>query len=675
MPRIYCSVLIPNTIASVSDISSFREKSDAIKQAVRLVLMKKLRKDAGVFYALEPYHYIPSVESSSNDNQIALTVGMDLDFVEVLADVDEYLLFGSQARKLMKKLEHLDLEIRLIHSPDIHVTAEIIAKDQGLISSSASTSSEGITSSQQASSSLTDLGFFSEPALGQGKNAGASTSQPLSRKLDLHLFDDISLPHASKDKNIFLFIIHNLPDGIGDFKHGIDFVERLSPLLRSKGYQVYGLITTYTQPDKPDSQVSQIGRYIMDEVQKGYFDKALCFCAEPDMFQFMQTVRPAFLEDPSLSELSQMKLNQWINENSISLQHLFSHIAGGVEVSCPTIRFSSLAPKGIYFVNAYQYGSNSPNYGLDLPAFNTVFHAPMGSLNPKSHYQYGIKMTAPSHRPDFASQTLLTITEKNPAFVQTLLATKEPSQEQINEYFSSHYFMPGYLQTEEATSVFIITQVLRYLADDKVCDFFLPAKMVNTKAVALLLQQIGLQETDYVFLSEASASVDTYNKPKVRILSFRIADDQDYDALFEIANASVAASGDNTISLAFSRQFIPWYQFKKTPNPIAYFYSSELPEFINGLITQANTDHDEPLSNGLLTLKNYFNHLNQFLQHGQSAHWRVLHQTIDTELKDPTIQNEISGNLIGYCTKTVELLKKRAHSIRMDVCFKASLST
>ncbi|MFI5343007.1 MAG: hypothetical protein ACHQUC_02175 [Chlamydiales bacterium] len=457
---------------------------------------------------------------------------------------------------------------------------------------------------------------MSAVCVGPFSPSSSSFPNPATRRanLGIGIFDGVEIPPATSDKYIFCFLIHNVPDGIGDFLHAIDFLEKCSPIIQEKGYKVYALVTAYID-DSSTSAISKRGLFVQERLKTAHSYHHLCFVANEDLYE------SAF--SPKIPAKYQDSLYWWAQTHSEELASIRNHTAGVVEVSVKSPSFViDNFQKDVVITRCHQYGSDSNNKLVASDPFSNspyykICSVPMGGLNPLRKDAYGIKIIKSSSHLSRVER-LLALQSLAPEFLCALLDTDLPNETAASAYYTNHRFMPGYLQSYKAASAFITTQVIRYLdqiMQGLICDFHLPYNAIDQNEIINLLSHFGILADQVAFIHTLPPSSSSDKDIKIRIFTCRIESYEAYNALYQISGDGAAASGDNSISLAFSGDHIPWYQMKCV-KPICSFYTNELPKLINYLklsLTE-NSKGNEELIDGLQELFNYFDTLNTFVK-------------------------------------------------------------
>lgn len=424
-------------------------------------------------------------------------------------------------------------------------------------------------------------------------------------KMGVQLFRDVEFPVANPDKNIFCFLVNNLTDGVGDFAHALDFLEKSRPFLNAKGYIVMTIVTAYIDETNPDSAESKRGRYVLEAIKTAATDDYLIFIGHPDESLTLRGYEP-------ITNETRKKQREWLDQNKQKLQTLKYHTAGAIEISTKSPSFISrnVLP-GVSIIKCHQYGSGSSTDDEKVQYFE-MESVPMGSLDSEREDGFGIKII--KDRPYLSPEDrLLELEHTEPEFVRSLLGTESPTKENAKNYLNSHFFMPGYIQSEYAAITFIFIQFLRYrdqIFQGKRCDFFLTGCAINPDLMSKLLQVYGLESKDVAFITDPSSTYPS--EAKLRIFSFRINDANAYNSLYFLTGDGAAASGDNSISLAFSGRHIPWYQFKDV-NPIQSFYDTELYHFVRELTLDQDVRGNPLVKKGVSLFVQYINLLNRLV--------------------------------------------------------------
>ncbi|HET9843496.1 MAG TPA: hypothetical protein VFP93_02415, partial [Gammaproteobacteria bacterium] len=416
------------------------------------------------------------------------------------------------------------------------------------------------------------------------------SEKTLAPKLNLMLCKDKSIPAPCGDNNIIFLFIRNMYDGVGDFVHGVTFSKELN-VLKKKGYKICALVSTMTEdPLNENCKFTKRANFVKDMLISGKHDFDQWYLMEDLMNKAFD-----LKEWMTLSQQSDLigNLNKAAAAFEISYgfnhQELWEHLPTEVKV-----------------LKCRQYGSKAPNanpHALDL-----LTNASMG-LSQENCEGLGIKLYSPQIDEKNRSQRLLAISQRNPDFVNQLLCTQHPSIEQAEHYFSSHHFAPAYLQNSPGATAFILTQILKYLHSEgnleKKCDFLIPANVVDEETLRFFLHGYGFKDSDVAFVT-ANSNIQDHQNAKIRIISFRIHDDEDYDALFSMTQDGTGCSGDNSTSVCFSNRSLPYFQDKGAGSPLGNFYKTQLIFTLTQEIAQCS---DTMLKEGLHNLKNYFEHL------------------------------------------------------------------
>lgn len=396
----------------------------------------------------------------------------------------------------------------------------------------------------------------------------------------MKIFTDIDIPPAIEGKDIFCLVVGNQPDGVGDYMHALDFARRIKTPLAIKGYRLLILVESTVKSDlNEDAATNRRAKIIRDSLKKEerLFDYYFLF--EKDVKNYSMDLNEQF--------------EQWKSDNNTSLETLRHNIAGAMLVSYSTDCLYKILPNDINLISCRQYG-HLQNTISARPSLNA---ADMGTLNPDSAVFYGIKIKDPrnDHRSRIDKLNALRLNE--PHFVSTLLLDSKLSPE---EYFEYYHFMPAYLQTRSGASAFVLTQVLRFKDDGKICDFHLPKGVVDQEAITDLLAKVGITPDEIEFYPKDNVDASKNRIPKkIRIFYNRIELDSDFELLHQISDGA-GCSGDNSVTDAFSLESIPWFETKDpgAPGGLGHFFRDELPPLCE--------------KNGLYLLAEYFNILSRF---------------------------------------------------------------
>lgn len=298
--------------------------------------------------------------------------------------------------------------------------------------------------------------------------------------LDLTLCKDKRIPHADPKRKYVILFIENYVDGIGDFMHGLSFAKELKELLSDKGYSICAVVSTVK--DKPhdiDAPSTKRAASVKNMLESGTHDF--------DKWYLYEGVFP------------RVDSTDWINSpERRELREILSQAAIALEISYrfPLEPIKEFVPKNVEIVKCFQYGSMGPSaLKTDMNVFT---NAPMG-LPQEGQMAYGIKLYEPCINESTRIARLLAIgeRERNLNFVSHLLQKENPTVEDAAHYFSTHHFMPGYIQNIPYTIAFILVQVLRNLDIngnlEKSCDFLIPQNVVDESLIKFFLGKIGIK--------------------------------------------------------------------------------------------------------------------------------------------------------------------------------------
>ncbi|MGD9592830.1 MAG: hypothetical protein AB7V32_09950, partial [Candidatus Berkiella sp.] len=262
-------------------------------------------------------------------------------------------------------------------------------------------------------------------------------------------------------------------------------------------------------------------------------------------------------------------------------------------------------PPSTPLLNLQQYGSYQSLMGL------TDRH-----LGVKLYPEKEKAITTPAQR-------LLNIGENEPAFIQNLFGKINYNEQDAEQYLATHYFIPGYIQTFSASSTFILSQIEKHAQSpkgiEKRFDFVIPGSAIDEKLIRSVIEpalvEHGIKPNEIQFI-DANELKNELREPKadnakhkVRILSPFITSKEDYEAFYFLTHDGTGCSGDNTISISFSGQSLPYFQFKPNGFVISRFYTEHLIPLLENII---KTTAAPILAEGLISLKAYFEHLTTF---------------------------------------------------------------
>jgi hypothetical protein len=398
----------------------------------------------------------------------------------------------------------------------------------------------------------------------------------------MKIFKGVDLPPPAPEKNVFCIIVNNLPDGIGDFQHAMDFATHIKSYLSERGYKLAILVESNTDLDRSkDDAINWRANYVKQqlEVEKALFDGGV------------------YLFQPDMAKDTGFQFNEWRESNKSSLEVLSKSTAGAMMVSYNTHRVHTIFPEALKIVFCLQYGMQpwrSP----------TLHQANMGKLDPNSPACYGIKIKDYSKDGLTRQEKMETLKENEPDLVKALLR-----EQSVVNYFDTHYLMPAYLQTRSAACAFVLIQALRFKNEkDKTIDLHLPSKVVDRETLVEILEKNGISRDEIDFITPDDKKNIVNEKARIRIISWPIKLDADYDLLHAISDGA-GASGDNSITNACSLDAIPWFEIKGygEHGGLGRFMGVEFPDFITKLAFDATEN-----AQSLHVLAEYFTMLSRF---------------------------------------------------------------
>ncbi len=401
--------------------------------------------------------------------------------------------------------------------------------------------------------------------------------------------DQNSLAATSRHYNV-LIVVKNFSDGVGDYIHAKHFAREIKEFLQPYFYNIGFLLQTEHEDDKGETRNAE---YIINDLQTHY----TLFC---DKYWVFRNSLDYQTESPE-------ELNHWLQKSeNKGLEDFISHSIGIIEVSAglesPLKKYFSqkLIDFDIPLIESYQYGECQDATQADYPFFSSL---PMGLPINNESAACGIEINHRISQLD-PIDILLNLSNKEPLFVSQLLNTTIFNKENIEFYLKSHRFIPGYIQDKRIANIFIASYFLTY-KDEGRCDFFLPHRVIEPNEIISFLKDMELiqQENEVQFLSNDSHLVN--DNAVIRIFTHRIESDSDYDSLYGISSDGAACSGDNSTSLVFSSNNLPFLQYKDDDIISDFFYKGQLIGFIQRLLD--DRPRGDMLIAGLKKLINYFN--------------------------------------------------------------------
>lgn len=447
----------------------------------------------------------------------------------------------------------------------------------------------------------------------------------------IKIFKDADLPPPTPEKNVFCITVKNLEDGIGDFQHALDFAVHIKPYLSERGYKLAIVVESNTTSDRSkDDPINWRANYVKQKIEdeKALFDGG------------------AYLFQPDIAKDITLQFNEWRESNKSHLESLSKSTAGAMNVSHNTYRVHKIFPETLNIIGCLQYGMQA------WPS-SSLHQANMGKLDPDSSACYGIKIKDYSKDGLSRQEKMEMLKRSEPGLVEALL--KEQS---VENYFDTHYLMPAYLQTRSAACAFVLIQALRFKNDkDKTIDLHLPLKVVDRESLVEILEKNGISrdEIDFITLDVKKNVVN--EKARIRIISWPIKQDADYDLLHAISDGA-GASGDNSITNACSLDSIPWFEIKGygEHGGLGRFMGVEFPEFVTKLAFDSSEN-----AQALHVLAEYFIQLSRFrylstTRISPSDKYNPIFLDYDND--DPTEQDAIrSTKFQEYCECIAEYLR------------------
>ncbi len=399
-------------------------------------------------------------------------------------------------------------------------------------------------------------------------NNAPSTHQQLSFKQ----FESLAMPAPVGDKKYIILLIHNAPDGVGDFVHGQEFAKIIKNLTEKQGYKVCAVI----QSELATSSARI--KFMKDRLEKSQD----CF----DTYFFLN-------EGSTFNIDAHPELKKVLHQSACALDVSYAF----------SLDLKNNLSKDIPVVKCYQFGEDI-SVGGNFDVFKNA-HMGLNLTNPEC---YGIPLKdLPTGE---AEDLLLTIEDK--LFVQMLCNKKKPSKEDGKAYFDSRHMFPGYLQSKAAATAFVISNLLRYINNGKIekgCDFFLPKGMVDEELLRRYLKSLNIDPSEIQFINENSEPSQSGKIPSCRIFTGFNLNDSDYAKLYQFSNDVAGCSGDNSAALVISSHSLPFIQTKGTRRrggALDIFYD-DLGKCVDLAIKRASNDKE--MINNLNVLKEYFEHM------------------------------------------------------------------
>lgn len=398
----------------------------------------------------------------------------------------------------------------------------------------------------------------------------------------MKIFKDVDLPPPISEKNVFCITVHNVGDGIGDFQHAMDFAAHIKSYLSERGYKLAIVVESYKNSiHSVDAPINWRANYVKQNLvdEKALFDGG------------------AYLFQPDIAKEIAFQFNEWRESNKSSLETLSKSTAGAMNVSYYTYHVHKIFPETLNIISCLQYGMQA------WPS-STLHQANMGKLDPNSPACYGIKIKDYSKDGLTRQEKMETLKENEPDLVKALLR-----EQSVANYFDTHYLMPAYLQTRSAACAFVLIQALRFKKEnDKTIDLHLPSKVVDRESLVEILEKNGILGDEIDFITPDDKKNVVNEKARIRIISWPIKQDADYDLLHAISDGA-GASGDNSVTNACSLDAIPWFEIKGygEHGGLGRFMGDEFPGFITKLASDSSEN-----ARYLHVLAEYFTQLSRF---------------------------------------------------------------
>lgn len=469
--------------------------------------------------------------------------------------------------------------------------------------------------------------------------------------LGMDIFKEYDFPLATEQKNIFCILVQNVSDGIGDFMHAWELANKLKSTLHDQQYRIVALMEIFHDEPPQNALATTDAPPSTLTLTTRNRDLILKMLGNPHESPFDEVLYWDINKNKQADD--NQSFDEWKSANTHTLDQILPSIAGAIEVSYPTTHMRKLLGNQVKPISCFQYGFINPSDPHAYPLTQANMGFPE-ALNPNCP---GIKInTNPLPNSAENEQVLLALKEREPAFVNNLLLEKSP-----NEYFATHHFMPGYVQTKNAACAFITSHVLKYRGDNKTCDFLIPGNVVNEEAIYQLLEKSGINRSEVAFIKGNNHQESS--QAKVRIFSYRINNDNDYESLFRLSNDGAAGSGDNSLSTVLSGPHLPFYQYKGYP--IGNFYN-QLLYLVETCIEESICINDNALEDSLRELHAYFKHLNRIKSRGErDPNKSGVGDPGDLPDMAPTEETKINEELsliaserfFKYCQDTAEKLK------------------
>lgn len=327
---------------------------------------------------------------------------------------------------------------------------------------------------------------------------------------------------ASNEGSICIYT-KNVSDGIGDTGAVIRVAQELFKFKDQQPLPLTGIINITT-----GSPLKGILNLI--DSQKDLFEKIYLLCDDPNIYQLKWPDNVEILpkDTKSTSEnfantLQSAKLYIDVYNNNM---HKY---CGGefknLNPDCKKIRLTELG------VKPQKLGEDVYRLGRLITNDNGIWF----NDNPDESIDKRAERLLAFHQNDY---------------VQMLLNSTNPTQEDAIRYLNDHRFMPGYTQSKHQALFFILSHVLKHCDDSGVltahCDFHIPAHTIDRELILKALETCHIQ-ANIDFISQGSTTDDNHPTEKsIRIISGYFLDDHDYNSLFLISRDGAACSGDNS---------------------------------------------------------------------------------------------------------------------------------
>ncbi len=374
-------------------------------------------------------------------------------------------------------------------------------------------------------------------------------------------------------KYITVFVFNN-PDGIGDFKHGVDIYTELTK-------QYKGTDTKIKLIALIDSQKSEIASHVIEkDLQQQVYFNSLTHPEQVKKEEHKKNI--ILLTDWSPDEKDKNRLKEMVTrginnspELSHHLQNTDFYLNVSVEIDYNRYLLDFVKPKCFqYSICEYGPMETKKLSGLQpLP----IAECSLGFRRTDAGIKFDEEIweQAKSTINDQHKLALLTNIE-NKKLLLLLQKNNQPDTSSTRDnYFTDHFLSIGYVQNQQACNYFIAGSIDSCQNKNKI-DIIIPHKFIDDELLINLLKEKNIASLVKIKQDGTEQIIqisDNKNGKVCRCIDYQGLNEHDRKILSITANI-IAGSGDNSFSDALSNpNALPIFQLSKWKK---HFYESFL---------------------------------------------------------------------------------------------------